>query len=230
MARGSNGPARAKTVLVVLNQTPFYGESGGQVGDAGKLTSLKGFEADVQDTSKPLGKLHALRATVRKGSRQRWRNAGTIGRCRPPRRHPRQPQRDPFAACRASQCLGGHVTQKGSLVAPDRLRFDFSHPKALSPRRNCPRRSRCERRNPRQRDGHDPPDDPGRCGRCGRAGAVRREIWRRGPRAQHGPAVGQALFGRIVRRNPCRMPPATSPCSRSFRKAPCRRACDGSKL
>ena len=57
-----------ETVTVILNQTPFYGESGGQVGDAGKLTALNGFEGSVEDTSKPLGKLHALRATVGKGS------------------------------------------------------------------------------------------------------------------------------------------------------------------
>ena len=53
---------------ILLNQTPFYAESGGQVGDAGKLSHLNGFEADVQDTSKQLGKLHLLRATVRQGT------------------------------------------------------------------------------------------------------------------------------------------------------------------
>ena len=53
-----------QTVDVLLNQTPFYGESGGQIGDAGKLTSLKGFVGEVEDTSKPLGKLHVLRTKV----------------------------------------------------------------------------------------------------------------------------------------------------------------------
>ena len=53
-----------QVVEILLNQTPFYGESGGQVGDSGKLTTLKGFEGEVEDTSKPLGKLHVLRTKV----------------------------------------------------------------------------------------------------------------------------------------------------------------------
>ncbi|HEX2802849.1 MAG TPA: alanine--tRNA ligase, partial [Sphingomicrobium sp.] len=53
-----------ETVQVLLNQTPFYGESGGQVGDAGKLTTLKGFQGEVEDTTKPLGKLHVLQTKV----------------------------------------------------------------------------------------------------------------------------------------------------------------------
>ncbi|MEQ7872830.1 alanine--tRNA ligase [Sphingomonas sp. ASV193] len=121
-----------ETVTLVLNQTPFYGESGGQVGDAGKLSSLKGFEGVVEDTSKPLGKLHALRTRVASGS---VAVGDTLAQSVDAERR---------AATRANHSathllhaalrdvLGGHVTQKGSLVAPDRLRFDFSHPKALS--------------------------------------------------------------------------------------------------
>ena len=56
-----------ETVEIVPNQTPFYGESGGQIGDTGKLTTLKGFEGEVEDTSKPLGRLHVLRTKVRQG-------------------------------------------------------------------------------------------------------------------------------------------------------------------
>jgi alanyl-tRNA synthetase len=121
-----------QTVTIILNQTPFYGESGGQVGDAGKLSSLIGFEGEVEDTSKPLGKLHALRTRVVKGAV----NIGDVLQ--------QQVDVERRTATRANHSathllhaalrnrLGDHVTQKGSLVAPDRLRFDFSHPKALT--------------------------------------------------------------------------------------------------
>jgi alanyl-tRNA synthetase len=122
-----------ETVTVILNQTPFYGESGGQVGDAGKLTALNGFEGVVEDTSKPLGRLHALRTRIAQGSLKvgdtlhqsvdvERRNAVRANHSATHLLH---------AALRHR--LGQHVTQKGSLVAPDRLRFDFSHPTALSP-------------------------------------------------------------------------------------------------
>ncbi len=123
---------QGETVTIVLNQTPFYGESGGQVGDAGKLSSLIGFAGDVEDTSKPLGKLHALRTKIVKGAI----NVGETLH--------QQVDVERRSATRANHSathllhaalrnrLGEHVTQKGSLVAPERLRFDFSHPKALS--------------------------------------------------------------------------------------------------
>ena len=132
-ARGRQRRTRATTVQLLLNQTPFYGESGGQVGDAGKLTSLKGFEGDVEDTSKPLGRLHALahqgrrRARSRSATRStRWSmpSAATATRANHSATH--------LLHAALRHRLGGHVTQKGSLVAPDRLRFDFSHPKALT--------------------------------------------------------------------------------------------------
>ncbi len=124
--------AEGDTVTIILNQTPFYGESGGQVGDSGKLYSLIGFEGEVEDTSKPLGKLHALRTKVVRG-------AVSVGDVL--QQHVDAERR---SATRANHSathllhaalrnrLGGHVTQKGSLVAPDYFRFDFSHPRALT--------------------------------------------------------------------------------------------------
>jgi alanyl-tRNA synthetase len=127
-----NEARQGETVTVLLNQTPFYGESGGQVGDAGKLSSVRGFEGEVEDTSKPLGKLHALRTRVIKG-------AVAVGdvlqqQVDAERRDATRANHSATHLLHAAlrKRLGGHVTQKGSLVAPDRLRFDFSHPGALT--------------------------------------------------------------------------------------------------
>jgi alanyl-tRNA synthetase len=121
-----------ETVTIILNQTPFYGESGGQIGDAGKLSSILGFQGEVEDTSKPLGKLHALRTKVVKG-------AVSVGdvlhqQVDAERRDATRANHSATHLLHAAlrNRLGEHVTQKGSLVAPDYFRFDFSHPKALT--------------------------------------------------------------------------------------------------
>ena len=120
------------TVEILLNQTPFYGESGGQIGDTGKLTTLKGFVGEVEDTSKPLGKLHVLRTKVA---------AGELSVGETVHQRVDSERRDRVRANHSAthllhaalrRRLGTHVTQKGSLVAPDYFRFDFSHPKALT--------------------------------------------------------------------------------------------------
>ena len=121
------------TVTLILNQTPFYGESGGQIGDAGKLSATNGFTAIVEDTSKPLGKLHALRAKIAVGS---VRIGDTLQQSVDVER--RSAVRANHSATHLLHAalrhrLGDHVTQKGSLVAADRLRFDFSHNGALTP-------------------------------------------------------------------------------------------------
>ncbi len=119
-------------VVIVTNQTPFYGESGGQMGDAGAIRGDAGLRAVVGDTSKPLGKLHAHHARL---------EAGTISMGDTVSLRIDVARRDRIRANHSAthllhaalrNRLGGHVSQKGSLVAPDRLRFDFSHGSALS--------------------------------------------------------------------------------------------------
>jgi alanyl-tRNA synthetase len=121
-----------QTVDILLNQTPFYGESGGQIGDTGELTNLKGFVGEVEGTSKPLGKLHVLRTKIAAGELS---VGDTVHQKVDSERRNRIRANHSathllHAALRHQ--LGTHVTQKGSLVAPDYFRFDFSHPKALT--------------------------------------------------------------------------------------------------
>jgi alanyl-tRNA synthetase len=120
------------TVTILMNQTPFYGESGGQVGDSGKLKSLKGFVGEVEDTTKPLGKLHALRTKVVMGQVSVGDTLHQLVDIERRTRIRANHSATHLLHAALRNQLGGHVTQKGSLVAPDRLRFDFSHPKALS--------------------------------------------------------------------------------------------------
>ena len=124
--------ATGDSVLVITNQTPFYGESGGQMGDAGTITGSGGLSLEVNDTAKPLGRLHAHQAKV---------VSGTIKTGDTVKLDIDVARRDAIRANHSAthllhaalrKRLGSHVTQKGSLVAPDRLRFDFSQPTALT--------------------------------------------------------------------------------------------------
>jgi alanyl-tRNA synthetase len=121
-----------QTVEILLNQTPFYGESGGQIGDTGKLTSLKGFVGEVEDTTKPLGKLHVLRTRVVAGELSVGETLHQIVDTERRNRVRANHSATHLLHAALRQRLGTHVTQKGSLVAPDYFRFDFSHPKALT--------------------------------------------------------------------------------------------------
>jgi alanyl-tRNA synthetase len=117
---------------LVLNQTPFYGESGGQVGDQGVIEGPKGALFRVTDTQKRLGDLIVHFGRVEKGSfKPRTAVALSVDHAR------RTATRANHSATHLlhealRQVLGTHVAQKGSLVAPDRLRFDFSHTKPMS--------------------------------------------------------------------------------------------------
>lgn len=124
-------------VAVITNQTPFYGESGGQVGDAGLIVGAPGslggeLRIAVTSTSKPLGRLHAMNGQVQ---------AGTIAVGDTVQLSVDLERREAIRANHSAthllhaalrNRLGGHVSQKGSLVAEERLRFDFSHPKPLT--------------------------------------------------------------------------------------------------
>ncbi|MFA7441329.1 MAG: alanine--tRNA ligase [Sphingomonadaceae bacterium] len=118
-------------ITLLVNQTPFYAESGGQVGDSGVVTGEQGLRIRIDDTAKPLGKLHALRGVVESGEVRVGEAVTQIvdSERRSAIRANHSATHLLHAALR--QVLGEHVTQKGSLVAADRLRFDFSHPKAL---------------------------------------------------------------------------------------------------
>ena len=120
-----------QTGWVITNQTPFYAESGGQQGDQGRLVSgaNEGFVSDVQ---KMVGELHAHHTRIEKGELKVGDDlVMTVDAVR------RAQLRAHHSATHLlhealRRHLGGHVTQKGSLVAPDRLRFDISHTKAIS--------------------------------------------------------------------------------------------------
>jgi alanyl-tRNA synthetase len=119
-------------VEVIVDRTPLYAESGGQVGDAGWLRGQDDLVVEITDTQKPTGDLHVHRGIIRGGHLR----AGT--RVRLEVDHARR------AAIRRNhsathllhhalrEVLGPHVVQKGSLVAADRLRFDFAHGKPLT--------------------------------------------------------------------------------------------------
>ncbi|MBX3455536.1 alanine--tRNA ligase [Ferrovibrio sp.] len=119
-------------VALLLNQTPFYAESGGQVGDTGRINTATGAEIEIADTQKKLGALHAHIGVVKKGKIAMGDLAQLIvdhaRRTRVRSNH--SATHLLHAALRRK--LGDHVTQKGSLVSAERLRFDISHPKAVS--------------------------------------------------------------------------------------------------
>ncbi|MBI1418189.1 MAG: alanine--tRNA ligase [Limimaricola sp.] len=116
----------------ILNQTPFYAESGGQVGDTGWLSSDAG-TGRVTDTRKMPGGLIAHHVRVEAGSLKVGQ--GLRGEVDHDRRTAIRANHSATHLLNEAlrETLGGHIAQRGSLNAPDRLRFDFSHGKAVSP-------------------------------------------------------------------------------------------------
>lgn len=118
-------------VIVITNQTPFYAESGGQVGDTGVLTG-NGVRLVVEDTQKFAGQFHGHVGTLSEGGLK----VGDVlsGQVDDERRGATILNHSATHLLHAAlrEVLGTHVQQKGSLVAPDRLRFDFSHFQPIS--------------------------------------------------------------------------------------------------
>ena len=135
LVRDGKPAARAgagENVDIITNQTPFYGESGGQAGDAGCITGDNGLAIVVGDTAKALGKLVIHHGRIETGSIAVGDTVSLSvdGVRRDQLRANHSATHLLHAALRHR--LGGHVTQKGSLVAAERLRFDFSQPRPLT--------------------------------------------------------------------------------------------------
>jgi alanyl-tRNA synthetase len=109
-----------------LDKTPFYGESGGQVGDTGEIVG-EGFRATVLNCKKPLEELHSHTVKIKKGTLRVWDRV----HCRVDADKRKATMRNHTGTHLLQACLrlvlGDHVKQAGSLVSPERLRFDFTH-------------------------------------------------------------------------------------------------------
>jgi alanyl-tRNA synthetase len=120
-----------EAVEVILRETPFYGEAGGQVGDAGEIVGPHG-RVQVDDTQRPAEKLIVHRGRVLEG--RIAVNDAVVAQVDEARRDiMRNHTATHLLHAALRRVLGSHVRQAGSLVAPDRLRFDFTHMEALKP-------------------------------------------------------------------------------------------------
>jgi alanyl-tRNA synthetase len=120
-----------EAVEIVTNQTPFYGESGGQAGDSGHITSPKA-KGQVTDTQKWLGALLVHSVRVTEGSFLPGDAVDLIVDSERRRATRANHSATHLLHAALKRVLGGHVSQKGSLVSAERLRFDFSHPKPVT--------------------------------------------------------------------------------------------------
>ncbi|MEC7212610.1 MAG: alanine--tRNA ligase, partial [Pseudomonadota bacterium] len=117
-------------VEVITNQTPFYGESGGQVGDQGIISNSK-CKINIQDTQKKMGDLFVHYGTVQKGTFAVGDSVNLEINIQKRNNSRANHSATHLLHEALRRTLGKHVTQKGSLVSPDRLRFDFSHSKPI---------------------------------------------------------------------------------------------------
>jgi alanyl-tRNA synthetase len=120
------------TVLVVTKETPFYAESGGQVGDQGLIESSNGARLTVEDTLRPVTGLTVHRGQLSDGGLAVGESVELIVDVTRREKIRRNHSATHLLHWALREVIGQHAQQKGSLVGPDRLRFDFTHSHALS--------------------------------------------------------------------------------------------------
>ena len=117
-------------IEVITNQTPFYGESGGQVGDQGIISNSK-CKINIKDTQKKMGDLFVHYGKIEKGTLKVGESVNLEINVKKRNNSKANHSATHLLHESLRRTLGKHVTQKGSLVSPDRLRFDFSHNKPI---------------------------------------------------------------------------------------------------
>jgi alanyl-tRNA synthetase len=127
LAASADSAEKSAIIEAVFEETPFYGESGGQMGDRGRVISQGGFEAEVIDVQKPVADLivahlRPIKGTIRVGEAYTQETDGEV-RTLTARNH----TATHLLHWALREVLGTHVKQAGSLVAPDLMRFDFTH-------------------------------------------------------------------------------------------------------
>ena len=217
-----NGDGDGELVEIFLDETPFYAESGGQVGDTGSISTETG-TAEVLDTTFALPNLRRHTARIVAGTITAGQAAAVaidVERRNSIRRNHTATHLVHHAL---REVLGEHVKQAGSLVAPDRLRFDFSHYAPLSADEITAHREPGQRRDAGQHAGARLRDLQARGRESRRHRLLRREVRRRRP----GPRGGQ--FCRALWWDPRRARRATSARSRSSARDRSGRTCDASR-
>ena len=129
---GKREAVEGEEIEILTAETPFYGESGGQVGDRGTIQTSRGDIVEVIDTHHPTPQLTAHRARVKKGRVQVGDKVGLSVDPKHRRRTMLNHSATHILHAVLRRELGAHVRQAGSLVAPDRLRFDFHHTGAIA--------------------------------------------------------------------------------------------------
>lgn len=124
--------AEGQKAALIVNQTPFYGESGGQVGDTGTIAIADSVLFDVEDTQKKVGDLFIHLGTLKKGSLKVGQNVLMTVDAERRAATARHHSVTHLLQAALRKILGEHVTQKGSSVRPDGMRFDFSQPRQIT--------------------------------------------------------------------------------------------------